>query len=336
MNRIRSFGIATALIYCTILLIPAQASAYWLWTPESKNFLNPKYAVKDSPKEQFDWAMTFYEAKDYVRAGSEFEKLTKQYEYSEYAGRAQYYVGLCYENQGKPYPAFLAYQKAIENFPHLDNIDEIIERQYNIGLLFLNKDTTKVMGTDIMSPADKAVEIFKKVVDNAPYGPLAATAQYGLGQSLKQLESYEEALQAFQKVLDNYPTSLYYDKAKYEIAHCAYLSSLKPQYAQEPTDKAIKAFQDFADSNKDSELSQEASKTIERLRYKGAEKSYSVAEFYERQKQYKSAILYYRDVVDRFPESSYAPVAKVKIDELSLKAGSQAAQEKKKRGFFKW
>ncbi|MEI6863356.1 MAG: hypothetical protein WCK38_03050, partial [Candidatus Omnitrophota bacterium] len=65
------------------------ADAYWLWTPDSKKFVNPKYAVKDSPKEQYDWAMSFYEAKDYQRATAEFEKLTKNYEYSEYAARSQ-------------------------------------------------------------------------------------------------------------------------------------------------------------------------------------------------------------------------------------------------------
>ena len=64
--------------------------AYWVWTPGTKKFINPKNAVKDSPKEQFEWAMTFYNAKDYQRATTEFDKLTKQYEYSEYASRAQY------------------------------------------------------------------------------------------------------------------------------------------------------------------------------------------------------------------------------------------------------
>ena len=85
----------TAAILSAVLFLDT-ACAYWIWTPETKKFINPKYAVKDSPKEQFDWAMSFYEAKDYQRAAAEFEKLTKHYEYSEYAARAQYYVGLCY------------------------------------------------------------------------------------------------------------------------------------------------------------------------------------------------------------------------------------------------
>src|SRR3989338_11706230 len=90
-------------VFMLAAIFSDAAQAYWIWTPETKKFINPKYAVKDSPKEQFDWAMSFYDAKDYQRAASEFERLTKHYEYSEYASRAQYYAGLCYENMDKYY-----------------------------------------------------------------------------------------------------------------------------------------------------------------------------------------------------------------------------------------
>ena len=38
---------------------------YWVWTPETKKWINPKYAPKDTPKEQLLYAMDFFEAKDY-------------------------------------------------------------------------------------------------------------------------------------------------------------------------------------------------------------------------------------------------------------------------------
>lgn len=299
-----------------LILLQGVSYAYWVWTPDSKKFVNPKYAPKDSPKEQYDWAMSFYEAKDFPRAAAEFEKLTKHYEYSEYASKAQYYAGMSYENMGKYYIAFQAFQKGIENFPHSENIDEIIARQFNIGNLYLTKDATKVMGTDIMSSADRSVEIFQKVIDNAPYGNLADQAQFKLGEAYKKIESYEEAMQAFQKVVDNYPDSGLVERARYEMAYCAYMASLKPAYASEPTDRAIKAFEEFADANKDELLTKEAEKTIQRLKDKSAEKSFSTAEFYEKQKKYTAAVVYYRDVIERYPDSSFASLAKIKIENL--------------------
>ena len=309
----------TILVIIIILTNANTTSAYWIWTPESKKFVNPKYAVKDSPKEQFDWAMSFYDAKDYKRAAAEFEKLTRNYEYSEYASRAQYHVGLCYEEMGKFYMAFQAYQKAIDNFPHIENIDEIIEREFNIGNLYLARTNPKILGVDIITSLDRAVEIFKKVVDNAPYGRLAEEAQFKLGEALKRSERYDEAVQAFQRLVDEYPNSRLIDRAKYEVAYCAYKSSLKPAYDVGSTDKAIKAFEEFVETSKDEELSKEADATIQRLKDKAAEKSFSTAKFYESQKHYSSAIIYYQDVVNKFPDSSFANEARAKIEELRNK-----------------
>lgn len=307
-----------------------SAFAYWVWTPATKKFINPKYAVKDSPKEQFDWAMSFYDAKDYQRAAAEFEKLVKNYEFSEYAAKSQYYVGLSYENMNKYYFAFQNYQKTIDNFPHIDNIDEIIARQYNIANIYLSKDSPRLLGTDIMTSLDRSIEIYKKVVENAPFGKLADEAQFKMGEALKKQERYEEAMTAFQKIMDDYPNSKLLEKARYEVAFCAYKASLKPAYDVGSTDKAIEAFKDFSETNKDQKLAEEASKTMQRLKDKAAEKIFMTADFYDRQGHPQSAIVYYEEVIKRYPDSSPAKDAAARIEKI--KAGSK----EKKKGAKKW
>ena len=74
-NRLVSGIISMSVVM--LLLMTSAASAYWIWTPETKKFVNPKYAVKDSPKEQFDYAMKFYQAKDYQKAAAEFMAVPK-------------------------------------------------------------------------------------------------------------------------------------------------------------------------------------------------------------------------------------------------------------------
>jgi len=304
------------LLSISVLLFANTSYAYWIWTPETKKFTNPKNAVKDSPKEQFDWAMSFYDAKDYQRAAFEFDKLAKQYEFSDYASKSQYYVGLCNENMQKYYTAFENYQKAVDNFPHLSNTDEVLARQYAIGLIYLEKPGPKVLGNDIMAPLDRAVEIFKKVVENAPYGKHAEDAQFKLGEALKKSERYEEAVQAFHKIVEDYPNSKYVTKAMYEESHCAYRASLKPAYDAGATDNAIKTFEKFADKNKDLELGQKADSTIRRLKDNVAQKSFDVAQFYESQGKTQAAIIYYEDVINTYPDSPFTDKAKLKIETL--------------------
>ncbi|MFA6321707.1 MAG: outer membrane protein assembly factor BamD, partial [Candidatus Omnitrophota bacterium] len=302
-----------------LFLFSNTAFAYWVWTPGTKKFVNPKNAVKDTPKEQFEWAMGFYKAKDYQRAATEFEKLTKQYEYSEYASRAQYHVGLCYENMNKFYIAYQNYQKAIDNFPHIENMDEIVAREFNIANMFVTKESPKVMGTDILTSLDRAIEIYKKVVENAPYGRLADESQFRMGLAMKKGERYDEAIQAFQKIIDDYPTSTFIDKAKFEVADCANKASLKPVYDAEPTERAIKAFEDFSRENRDRSLSNEADKAIQRLKDRAAEKSLLTAQFYEKQGRYQAAIIYYKDIINTYPESSFVEMSRSKIESLTEK-----------------
>jgi outer membrane assembly lipoprotein YfiO len=302
------------------LLVLQEACGYWVWTPTTKKFINPKYAVKDTPKEQFDWAMNFFNAKDYSHAADEFEKLVKHYEYSDYAADAQYYAGLSYENQGKYYFAFQRYQKVIDEYPHSARFDEVIEREFRIGNIYLSKINSKLLGTEIMTPLDRAIEIFRKVAENSPYGPYADKAQYRLGLSYKRAELYEEAILAFQRLLDEYPASELAEKARYEVASCAYKASLKPAYDSGPTEKAITVFKEFVESNRDKELEKEADETLKRLTDNMAEKSFSIAKFYEKQKHYASAIVYYKEVLERYPTTSFAKEAASKIEVLKNKA----------------
>lgn len=309
------------IIAANLILLPITAGtvhAYWVWTPETKKFINPKYAVKDTPKEQYDWAMGFYDAKDYKRSAIEFEKLVKNYEYSEYAAKAQYYAGLSYEDQSKYYIAFQNYQKTIDNFPHTDNVDEIIAREFNIASIYAAKENPKVLGTNIMTSSDRAIEIYKKVVDNAPFGKMADQAQFKMAETMKDAGRYDEATVAFQKILDDYPASPLYERSKYEMANSAYKASLQPAYDQAPTDKALKAFEEFTTGTTDEKLTAEAQATIKRLKNKAAEKSFNTAEFYEKINRYESAIVYYKDVIDRWPDSTSAEIAKVRIEDLKI------------------
>jgi outer membrane assembly lipoprotein YfiO len=308
-----------------VLMLSGIANAYWIWTPETKKFTNPKYAVKDSPKEQFDWAMSFYKARDFQRAATEFEKLAKQYEFSEYASKAQYHVGLCYENMNKYYLAYQNYQKAIDNFPHIANTEEILAREFAIAYLYLSKPSPKILGTDIMAPLDRAVEIFKKIVENAPYGKFAEESQFKLGEALKKSERYEEAVQAFHKLVEDYPKSKFITQAMYEESQCAYKASLKPAYDAAATDSAIKTFEKFVDKNKDNDLAKSAELTMKRLKDNVAEKSFKAAEFYESQGKTQAAIVYYQDVIDAYPDSVFVDKARAKIEALKDREAKKAA-----------
>ena len=171
MNR--RFIIIFTLIFSFFLA--KNCFAYWIWTPKTGKFVNPKYETRKNPKDQFLVAMDYFQGKDYDKAIEEFQKLIKHFPGCFEAAESQYYIGLSYENRGSPYDAYLAYQKVIDKYPFSGRVNEVIEKEYRIAERFMEGETRKI-GKIPIPTENPSVEILKKVVENAPYGKLAPKA----------------------------------------------------------------------------------------------------------------------------------------------------------------
>lgn len=295
-----------------------SAYPYWIWTPQTKKWINPKNTVRPTPKEQFDLAKSLYDIKKYDEAKREFQKLLRAYPKSYEASESQYYLGRIFEETGNLYEAFKAYQRVIEKYPFSERIQEINEREYKIGEAFMSGEKRKALGVTL--PVETpAVEIFSKVVENSTYGPLAAKAQYKLGLVLKGLMRYYEAEDAFNKVISNYPDSEWAEASKYQIADCRAAVSRGPQYDQGAAGEAKQKFEEFVREHPEATLSKEAEKNIEVLKNKEAQAAYDIAVFYEKQKAYEAARVYYEEVVEKYSNTVWAKKSELKLRELENK-----------------
>jgi len=280
------------------------AYPYWIWTPKTGKWINPKTAPKPTPKGQFEYSMAFYNEKKYEDAKREFKKLIKNYPKSFEASESQYYLGLTEEAQGNLYEAYQAFQKVIDKYPFSERIQEIIEREYKIAEAFISGEKRKALGLTL--PVENpAIEILTKVVENSTYGPLAPKAQYKLGVVLKGLLRYYEAEDAFNKVISNYPNSEWVEPSKFQIASCRAAVSRGADYDQGAAEEAKQKFEDFVKEHPDAVLTLDAEKNIGQLRDKEAESNYNAAKFYEKQKEYDSAKIYYNDIINNYPDSPW-------------------------------
>jgi outer membrane assembly lipoprotein YfiO len=309
-----------ALVFIVIFLGLSVESAYpyWIWTPKTGKWINPKTAVKATPKSQFDLAKSFYEGKNYEQAKREFRKLMKNYPKSAEAAESQYYLGLIEEANGNLYEAFKLYQKVIDKYPFSERIAEINEREFKIGEIFMAGGKAAKKGAGFLTE-NPAVEIFSKVVENAPYGPLAAQAEYKLGMVLKGLLRLDEAEEAFNKVVTGYPESEWASAAKFQIASSRASLSKTADYDQGATQEAKQKFEEFVQEHPDVALSQEAQKNIQQLSEKESESNFKIARFYEKQKALSAAKIYYEEIINKNPTSAWAAKALERIEIMENK-----------------
>ncbi|MFH1478673.1 MAG: outer membrane protein assembly factor BamD [Candidatus Omnitrophota bacterium] len=306
--------IIISIIFFTFMTGPAFS--FWIWTPEGGKWENPKYKAKDTPEEQLEYSISFYKEKNYKGALREFKKLLKYYPLSKQAPTAQYYLGRVMQDTGNVYDAFKAYQKVIDLYPHTEFVDEVIERQFNIGLEFFSGRKYNVLGPLKVPAKDKAIEIFKMVFENAPYGKYADISIFNAGISYKDIEDYQNAIIMFKDLIDKYPNSEYVDKARYYLAESSRLVSLNPDYDQTSTVVAREEFKDFIKKYPESPLSKDAKSIVSKLEDKEAESIYNTAKFYESRHKPESAMIYYQDLAQNYPNTKWADLARERLREI--------------------
>jgi outer membrane protein assembly factor BamD len=138
-----------------------------------------------------------------------------------------------------------------------------------------------------------------------------------LGLTYLELHQYEEAVNAFEQVISRYPDSPLVDDARFQIAEASLKGTFKPGYDQASTDRAVRELKSFVRSHPESELRDDAGDRLTELQERRAEHEYRVGEFYEQRKQPASALVYYRSVIERYAQSSWAAKAAQRIKVLT-------------------
>ncbi|HEC69911.1 MAG TPA: outer membrane protein assembly factor BamD [Candidatus Omnitrophica bacterium] len=299
------------------VLFSNLAYPFWIWSPKSKKWRNPEYSPLASPQAQLEKALKFYKAKDYPQALKEFKKLVAHFPDAKQAPLAQYYIGRVLEDMGKPYQAFKEYQKVIDSYPYSEKITEIIEREYKIGEFFLNRPEKKWPAQILEELFEHpSIEIFKKVIDNAPYSEYASKSLYKLGLLYKALGRYDEAIKSFRELEEKYPESEWAEPAKYQLALCSLRASPGSDYDQTLTQEAKKRLEELIADHPELEISQQAQRRLKMLRNKEAKKFFDIAQFYYKQREYLSAKVYYEYVLKNYPQTLWAEESEKMLEKI--------------------
>jgi len=318
------------LAFFILLAIPAYPSqAYWVWSPESGKFVNPEEGNQDIAHEKYEYAMQLYREKDLDKASDELKELLKTYRTSKIAPEAQYRLGIIHEEKSDYLKAFEAYKAIIETYPQSERIDEVLEREFRIGNLFLSGRKGKLMGLEILPSLPRAAEVFEHIVKQAPFSEFGDEAQFRLGLTYKKMGRFDEASNAFQAVLDNYPQSDLVAEARFQVAENAFQKSNVEKRDQRALEKASEAVDHFLMRYPDAETSEKASKLRSEIDEKNAEKNYRIGSYYEKSNYLSSAIIYYKDVAKRYPETKWGVKAKAKLESLEQPVAYLGNQEEK-------
>src|SRR6266480_1324233 len=319
---------AFLLLAITLFLLPEPGMGSIIFRPGQKaEYVPPgEEPMSGNAAELYQIGQTAENENNPKRAIGAYKALVKRHPKDALASTALYRAAQLQEQTLQYTPAADSYLQLVERYPSSLHFDEAVEGQFRVGEVYLNGKKLKVLGIPIASALDRAVTIFANVVRTAPYGKYTARAQFDIGLAREKQGANDAALQAYQAVVDKFPNEPVAVDAQYQIGYIWFTAEQTGTKDAAAANNAKTAFQDFLFHYPKSEKAAQARANLELLEHKQVTSSYKVAKFYDKQKYYRAAVIYYNEVIRQQPGSEESNQAKKRIDQLRAKFGDAALQ----------
>jgi len=313
-------------LVCLALAAPLTASV--VFKPNEKtHYKEPgEEHMSGTAKQLFDRGQEAERRNDFGTAIKAYRTIVKKYSGDALAPGACYRLGQLQEQLHKYYQAAQAYAIVCNKYPKSEHFEDAMESMFRIGESYLAGQKTKLLGITIKSGTDQAAEIFTLIIQVAPYGKYTARAQFDLGRAREKQGQNEAAIAAYQSVVEKFPDDPIAVDAQYQIGYIWSKASTSGTYDPAAASNAKVAFEDFLARYPKSEKSSQAKQNLQKMEHKQSDTAYDIAKFYDKQKQYRAAAIYYNEVIRTQPGSAEGEKAKKRITELKKKVGEDKLQ----------
>jgi len=200
--------------------------------------------------------------------------------------------------QGELLKSFEKYQSFITQYSGTSQYDKAIQRQSDVAhAASTGEIKNSFLGLKSDIPRSKVEKMFIQVRDNAPFGPTAAKAQFGLAEMWQTDKNTGKAIKAYEDLYVKYPKSSLAPEALYRVGNLLLQQTEDGNRNRGNLDTANTTFTDLTLLYPNSKQAKSAKILLKGIKGSDIQRSFSIAEFYEKKKQYPSAAFYYSEVI---------------------------------------
>ncbi|RYD19328.1 MAG: tetratricopeptide repeat protein [Verrucomicrobiaceae bacterium] len=246
-----------------------------------------------------------------------YDQTATKYPFAPSAAQARFRQAQLLEQQGQIVKSFEAYDQFLSRFQGSGLYSTALNRQVAMAQSAADGDVkSSMLGLKTKLSLDKTVEMLGKVRDNAPKSPAAAKAQFTIGQLYEGKKKSKEAIEAYRQLVRDQPGSAQAPEALFRIGVILTAEADRGNQNQANLDLAREAFNDYLIQYPGHSRNAEARKLVANLGGRDLQRSYDIAEFYQKTGKAESAKVYYRDIVSRAKSGPLHDKAKARLKEL--------------------
>jgi len=215
--------------------------------------------------------------------------------------------------QGKWAKAARKYDEFVGAWPDSGLYESALEREYSVALAFLSGEKRRVIKILKLSAYEEGAKIMRRIADRTGDAPIAKRGLIALARSHQKRGKFLDAYEAWADVSSRWPTGEIGREALLEMAYS--LHSAYKSYKYDPA--SLVSARSYYESFKlrypglagNYDIDAKITMIDEQLAYKQV----SIGEYYDRTDNKQAANLYYQMVIDNWPDSAAAKMAKAKM-----------------------
>lgn len=281
--------------------------------------------VTEKGEREYAAAERFFQQEKYDEAESAFQKIAKAYKDTSLEEDAFFMIAEC-QFLTKRYPtAQDSYEQLLQKYPNSRHLDKAAYRQFTIGKTWLDEHREAAKSAGLPLPnltedsrplwdlSGRAIEALDSVVLHDPTGPLADDAVMLIAGHHFASGQYESAEQRYDSLRELFPNSEHQGKAHLLGARAKLRAYQGADYDQSKLDEAARLLR--AALRQFPELEEERPgifRALEAIRAQEAEGLWESAEYYRRSRHPRSAAVYYDLLIQRYPDTKWAELARAK------------------------
>mgnify|MGYP000117908054 CR=1 FL=1 len=258
-------------------------------------------AATPTPEQQLAEAKRALDRKEFRHAGRLAQRIVDRYPTSPVAVEAWLVVVDALIERERWPQAFEQCERLLAAHPDTRHRTAVLQREFQIGER-LAASKLRLLFIFPISRLEEGVKVLERVIEHAPFGPLAERAAYAIGEAYFRADDYAAARDAYDRLLKQYPNSDLVVRARVRRATCNQRLTEGPAYDLGPTEAARAEMQDLARESG----SPRAARYAQELSDVMARGDYEAALFYFGRYSIDGGVRSMQAVVARYPGSEYA------------------------------
>jgi outer membrane protein assembly factor BamD (BamD/ComL family) len=251
------------------------------------------------------------------RAIKLYDRVATRYPFAPSAAQARFRQAQLLEQDGEIEDSFEAYDKFLQSYPGSNLYMTAVNRQTAMAQSAADGDVkSSFLGLKMKLPLDKTVDMLTKVRSHAPKSKTASKAQFTIGQLYESKKKTKEAIAAYRLLVAEQPDSSEAPEALFRVGLILMIEAERGNQNQANVDLAREAFNDYLIQYPGHSRNAEARKLLENLGGRDLQRSFDIAQFYEKTGKTEAAKVYYRDIVKRTSYGTLHDKSKARLKEL--------------------